>query len=159
MNMFRRVCGLLLLIFSLSGLAYIAWGVRLKLAPQKPAAPPPEPQRPRIEAMLPLDDSWQTQTLRNLEELRRALDSYKAENGSFPDKLDALAPKYIAAIPEIKTAENEKPSGAVRYGAGQTLITNAGGWAYVNDAADPHFGALAVNSVARDREGRLWFAL
>ena len=154
----RPFCGTLLLLFSLSGLGYVGYAISLKSSVDNPAPQDQQQRQPRPALPQADDSSWEKQTLQSLEALRTALDAYKADNAAFPPSPAALVPRYLPALPEIKTAENERPSSAVRLGAGNTLITNAGGWAYVNDPARPDFGEVCVNSVGRDKEGVQWFA-
>ena len=152
----RPFYGALLLLFSLSGLGYVGYAISLKSSGANPALQ--DQRQPPQPAPAADGHSWEKQTLQSLEALRRALDAYKADNGSFPPSPAALVPRQLAALPEIKTAENERPSSAVRLGSGNTLVTNAGGWAYVNDPAGPDFGKVCVNSVGRDSAGVQWFA-
>lgn len=155
----KRISGFLLLALSLTGLAYLGKGITLKLG-ARPPQPGHEAAAPAQMTASPSQDlkPWEQQTLQRLAALRYAVYAYKSDNGNYPETLQALVPVYMPEIPAIKTAEKERPSAAVRYSAGNSLITNAGGWAYVGDKRDPGFGSVFVNSYSRDSGGEQWFA-
>lgn len=157
MPLAKCIFGALLLLLSIAGLSYLGKGVSLRLNAAAPvsarkAGPPP------ASAPDSTLNPWEQQTIQRLAALRYALYAYKSENGVYPDNLAALVPIYLPEIPPIKTGEKERFSAAVRYSSGDTLITNAGGWAYVNDRRDPGFGSVFINSYGRDSEGAQWFA-
>ena len=96
-------------------------------------------------------------TKHQLVRLRSAIAAYYGEHqGIYPtDDLSSLVPSYIEAIPVAKVP-GFKPTAHVSAGNSQTALTEQGGWAYINDPADPRFGDVFVNTQKADSYGRAW---
>lgn len=96
-------------------------------------------------------------TKHQLVRLRTAIAAYYGENqGTYPtDDLSCLVPKYIEAIPQANVP-GLKPSRQVTAGSYESAFTKTGGWAYVNDPADPRFGDVFVNTDKEDSYGKAW---
>lgn len=96
-------------------------------------------------------------TKHQLVRLRSAIAAYYGENqGVYPtDDLSSLVPKYIEAIPQANVP-GYKLSSQVSAGSYETAFTKTGGWAYVNDPADPRFGDVFVNTDKEDSYGKAW---
>lgn len=96
-------------------------------------------------------------TQHHLLRLRSAIVAYYGENqGVFPtDNLSSLVPAYIEAIP-VADVPGVPPSAQVTAGTYDSAFTKTGGWAYVNDPADPHFGDVFVNTDKADSYGKAW---
>lgn len=96
-------------------------------------------------------------TKHQLVRLRSAVAAYYGENqGVYPtDDLSCLVPDYIEAIPPVKVP-GFAPSNKVSAGPYDKAFTKTGGWAYVNDPADPRFGDVFVNAEKEDSYGKAW---
>lgn len=96
-------------------------------------------------------------TKHQLVRLRSAIAAYYGENqGVYPtDDLSSLVPKYIEAIPQANVP-GYKLSSQVSAGSYETAFTKTGGWAYINDPADPRFGDVFVNTDKEDSYGKAW---
>ncbi len=96
-------------------------------------------------------------TKHELVRLRTAIAAYYGENqGVYPtDDLGSLMPRYIESIPQANVP-GMKPSNRVNAGTYETAFTKTGGWAYVNDPADPRFGDVFVNTDKEDSYGKAW---
>ena len=96
-------------------------------------------------------------TKHELVRLRTAIAAYYGENqGVYPtDDLGSLVPRYIEAIPQAQVP-GMKPTNRVSAGSYETAFTKTGGWAYVNDPADPRFGDVFVNTDQEDSYGKIW---
>ena len=90
--------------------------------------------------------------------VRSALSIYYGDmEGLYPTNFWSLTAggKYISAIPKGKTPNYHGDSSATNNGTG-VPITDAGGWAYVNTAADSNFGTLWVNCTHTDTKSSAW---
>ena len=96
-------------------------------------------------------------TKHQLVRLRTAIAAYYGENqGTYPtDDLSCLVPKYIEVIPQAQVP-GLKPTRLVTAGSYESAFTKTGGWAYVNDPADPRFGDVFVNTDKEDSYGKAW---
>ena len=96
-------------------------------------------------------------TKHQLVRLRSAIAAYYGEHqGVYPtDDLSCLVPDYIEQIPVIKVPGFESTS-HVSVGNSQAALTEEGGWAYINDPADPRFGDVFVNTRKADSYGKAW---
>ncbi len=96
-------------------------------------------------------------TKHQLVRLRTAIAAYYGENqGTYPtDDLSSLVPKYIEAIP-LAQVPGLAPTRRVTAGSYEGAFTKTGGWAYVNDPADPRFGDVFVNTDKEDSYGKAW---
>ena len=96
-------------------------------------------------------------TKHQLVRLRSAIAAYYGEHqGVYPlDDLSCLVPDYIEEIPVAKVP-GFPPSAHVSVGNSRTALTERGGWAYINDPADPRFGDVFVNTRQADSYGRAW---
>ena len=95
---------------------------------------------------------------------RSALAIYYAENAAYPtDDLSSLTAsgKYIEVLPTVKLPNTGHPDGnAVVTGASiGTFITDAGGWAYDNNATDPGWGIIDINCDHQNTKGETWSGL
>jgi len=109
-----------------------------------------------------VDKSKEGSTKGALATIRTALSVYYSDNeGRYPvDDLAVLTTngKYLPLIPPAKLPGAGHPdSNAIAPGTGPAaLITDAGGWAYLNNAADPAWGRLAVNCGHADSGAAPW---
>ncbi|WP_428075488.1 type II secretion system protein [Candidatus Avelusimicrobium luingense] len=96
-------------------------------------------------------------TKHQLMRVRSAIAAYYGENqGMYPtDDLSCLVPRYLEEIP-LARIPGYAPSSHVSIGNFETAFTKTGGWAYVNDPADPRFGDFFVNSEKEDSYGKMW---
>lgn len=96
-------------------------------------------------------------TKHHLVRLRSAIAAYYGENqGVYPtDNLTSLVPTYIESIPQVNVP-GLTPSNKVTAGNYEQAFTKQGGWAYVNDPADPRFGDVFVNTDKEDSYGKAW---
>jgi len=96
-------------------------------------------------------------TKHNLVRLRTAVAAYYGEHqGVYPtDDLSSLVPTYIEDIP-LARVPGFAPSKHVSTGSYDQALTGEGGWAYVNDPADPRFGDVFVNTQKEDSYGKAW---
>ncbi len=96
-------------------------------------------------------------TKHQLVRLRSAIAAYYGENqGVYPtDNLTSLVPTYIEAIPQVNVPGLPKTN-KVTAGTYEAAFTKTGGWAYVNDPADPRFGDVFVNTDKEDSYGKAW---
>ena len=96
-------------------------------------------------------------TKHQLVRLRSAIAAYYGENqGVYPtDDLSSLVPKYIEAIPPADVP-GFKPTNKVTSGTYEQAFDKTGGWAYVNDPADPRYGDFFVNTDQEDSYGKPW---
>lgn len=96
-------------------------------------------------------------TKHSLVRLRSAIAAYYGEHqGVYPtDDLSSLIPVYIEQIPVVKIP-GYAPSNHVSAGSYEEAFTKTGGWAYVNDPADPRFGDVFVNEDQEDSYGKPW---
>ena len=96
-------------------------------------------------------------TKHQLVRLRSAIAAYYGENQGVyqTDDLTSLVPKYIEAIPQVNVPGLPQTN-KVSAGSYETAFTKTGGWAYVNDQADPRFGEVFVNSDKEDSYGKAW---
>ena len=109
-----------------------------------------------------LDKSKEGYTKAALSTLRTAISVYYADNlGKYPtDDLSSLlaGSKYLNSIPEVKIPRTaHQVTAAIALGASTAAyITDAGGWAYINDPSDRGWGQLAVNCTHQDITGEAW---
>ena len=96
-------------------------------------------------------------TKHQLVRLRSAIAAYYGEHqGVYPtDDLSCLVPDYIEEIPVAKVP-GFTPTAHVSVGNSETALTEQGGWAYINDPADPRFGDIFVNTQKADSYGKAW---
>ena len=99
----------------------------------------------------------------NLGAVRSALSIYYGDlEGNYPtDNLSELTTggKFLPSIPDAKTPSYHTDQTTVVTGASQTVaVTNAGGWAYVNNSADSNWGNLWVNCTDTDSKGSIWMS-
>lgn len=90
--------------------------------------------------------------------VRSAIAAYYGENqGVYPtDNLQSLVPQFIEKIPPARVP-GLPPSSHVSTGNFEQAFTKTGGWAYVNDPADPRFGDFFVNTDKEDSYGKAWY--
>jgi prepilin-type N-terminal cleavage/methylation domain-containing protein len=97
-----------------------------------------------------------------LSSLRTALSVYYASSeGMYPtDDLSVLMVngKYISAIPTVKLPDAPHPNSSLVTTAASeaALITEAGGWAYINAVNTHSWGKIAVNCSHPDSGGTVW---
>jgi len=99
-------------------------------------------------------------TKHKLVQMRSAIAAYYGEHqGVYPtDDLTSLVPVYIEKIPQV-TVPGYTPTAHVSAGTYEEAFTKTGGWAYVNNPQDPHFGDLFVNVSGQDSYGKDWSSL
>jgi len=109
-----------------------------------------------------VDKSKEGYTKGALASLRAALSVYYADtDGVYPvDNLASLTDngKYLASIPPTKLPGTGHPNAeAIITGTDlPSLITDAGGWAYLNNLQDHDWGRLAVNCRHSDSGANAW---
>ena len=93
-----------------------------------------------------------------LMRVRSAIAAYYGENqGRYPtDDLSCLVPQFIEQIPQAQVPGYAATS-HVSTGSFEQAFTKTGGWAYVNDPADPRYGDFFVNSDKEDSYGKAWY--
>ncbi len=96
-------------------------------------------------------------TKHQLVKVRSAIAAYYGEHqGNYPtDDLSSLVPTYIEKIPQA-IIPGYPPSAHVSVGSFEECFTKTGGWAYVNDPADPRYGDFFVNTDQADSYGKAW---
>lgn len=99
-------------------------------------------------------------TKHKLVQVRSAIAAYYGEHqGVYPtDDLSSLVPTYIEKIPAVRVP-GYAPSSHVSTGTYEECFTKTGGWAYVNNPNDPHFGDFFVNVADSDSYGNRWDSL
>ena len=97
-------------------------------------------------------------TKHQLMRVRSAIAAYYGEHqGRYPtDDLSCLVPQFIEQIPQARVP-GYTPSAHVSVGNFEQAFTKTGGWAYVNDPADPRYGDFFVNSDKEDSYGKVWY--
>lgn len=108
-----------------------------------------------------LNKSKESATTGGLTSIRSTLNIYYGANHVFPtDDLSSLTSNgaYISALPPVKLPGTpHQDSRVVRVGASTTTaLTDAGGWAYVNDPASQAYGTIFVNCSHLDSKGEAW---
>lgn len=93
--------------------------------------------------------------------LRSSLAVYYSDmEGQYPVTIYALTSNtkymYIDAIPYTKLPGYHPDSSVENTGTSISVLTDAGGWAYVNVATDDNFGTLWVNCSSTDSKGTNW---
>ena len=92
--------------------------------------------------------------------LRSALSVYYGDNISYPtDDLDSLvsANKYLDTLPLINLPGTNHPENRhVTLVTGGALVTDSGGWAYINDPQSKEWGTVLVNCTHQDSKGKNW---
>ena len=96
-----------------------------------------------------------------LSSLRSVLSIYYGSNTFYPsDDLACLIEdgRYISQIPPTKlSGAGHADSRNISVGASTAAaLTDAGGWAYVNDPDSPSYGTLFINCSHADLSGRAW---
>jgi len=115
---------------------------------------------PKFSALL--DKSKEGSTKGALASVRTAIKVYYSDNnGVYPtDDLSSLLVdgRYLNVIPAARIPFTTHPRSAnvATAGSRAAMITDAGGWAYVNDSSDPGWGSFAVNCSHRDSGGSGW---
>jgi hypothetical protein len=95
------------------------------------------------------------EVVRKLSGMRISVELYRQEHRKLPASFaDTLREGTLEEAPELKLPGHFKTS-RVR-DTPSMLITNTGGWAYVNDPADPAFGLVYIDSARRDERSRFW---
>ncbi len=96
-------------------------------------------------------------TKHQLVRVRNAIAVYYGEHqGMYPtDDLSSLIPEYLESIPKAYIP-GMVASNHVSTGNFEQSFTKKGGWSYVNDPSDPHFGDFFVNSDKYDSYGNVW---
>jgi len=100
-------------------------------------------------------------TREGLSALRSAMHIYFGDNMIYPyDDLSSLSEngKYINQIPIAKLpGTTHMDSRHISVGASTAAaLTDAGGWAYVNDPASTSYGTMFVNCSHADVSGGIW---
>jgi len=105
-----------------------------------------------------INKSKEGATKGSLGAIRSALTVYYGDaEGIYPhDNLASISPRYIAEIPKAKTPGHHDDSANVVVGSTGNFVTDVGGWAYVNDAAQTGWGTVVVNCTHTDTKGAVW---
>jgi hypothetical protein len=100
------------------------------------------------------------QTRGNLGVIRSTISLYVAENEHWPPNLEILLknPKYLAdpALPEAILPPHHPASNRVKYAKSKGDIDDKGGWIYITDKADKHYGEVFINCTHPDSAGVIW---
>lgn len=95
------------------------------------------------------------EAVRKLSGLRMSLELYKQEHKKLPPSFgETLRAGTLEAAPELKLPGHFKVS-AVK-DTPSMVIKDTGGWAYVNNPADPAFGLVYMDCSHKDEKGRFW---
>jgi len=104
----------------------------------------------RLRTSMPAGD-----VLRRLSGMRVALTFYRLEHKHFPSSFEeTISSGKLEAVSDIKLSGHFS-SAKVR-NVPAFVIKDTGGWAYVNNPADPQFGLLYIDSSRKDEKGRYW---
>lgn len=115
---------------------------------------------PRFAGLL--NKSKEGSTREGLGAVRSTLHIYFGDNMVYPyDDLSSLTQnaRYISQIPYAKlpgTPHMDNRSISVGASTG-TALTDAGGWAYINDPESTSYGTFMVNCTHLDLNGNSWF--
>lgn len=106
-----------------------------------------------------INKSKEGATKGSLGAVRSAITVYYGDmEGAYPnDNLSqGFTPKYIAAIPVAKVPPLADNAAVATVSSGTAVTGNTGGWAYMNESADPRWGTFLVNSGGTDSKGVVW---
>lgn len=108
-----------------------------------------------------MNKSKESATTGGLTSVRSALNIYVSANHLYPtDNLASLTDNgaYISGIPPVKLPGTpHQDSAAISVGASTAAaLTDAGGWAYVNDPASQSYGTFFVNCAHLDSKSEAW---
>ena len=95
----------------------------------------------------------------NLGAIRGALTIYYGDmEGLYPVSIYGLTVngKYMATLPVSKLPNLHPDALTEASGSTAAVLTDAGGWSYVNNSTDGNFGSLWVNCSHTDSKGVLW---
>lgn len=98
-------------------------------------------------------------TVGSLGGLRSALSIYYGDlEGQYPEDLGELtvAGKYISSFPKVKTLDHPDSNEIVSMPSLSGLDT--GGWGYVNNPYDQHYGNIFIDCTHTDPRGKVWTA-
>lgn len=116
---------------------------------------------PKLSAMVHRSKEGATKT--NLSGIRSALQIYFADNeGVYPeDALNSLTAtgKYMQKIPAaniFNTFHHPASANVETISAGETAVSDSGGWSYVSDRSDPRWGHVYINCNHPDLAGNAW---
>jgi len=100
------------------------------------------------------------QTRGNLGVIRSTISLYVSDNEHWPPNLEILlkSPKYLAApaLPEAILPPHHPGSSRVKYAKSKGDIDDKGGWIYITNKADKHYGEVFVNCTHPDSAGVIW---
>ena len=95
------------------------------------------------------------EAVRKLSGLRLSIELYRQEHKKLPASFaDTIKSGALEGAPDLKLPGHFKTSKVSDMPS--MLIRDTGGWAYVNNPADPAFGLLYIDSSAQDPKGRFW---
>ena len=109
-----------------------------------------------------LEKSKEGYTKGAISSIRAALNVYYGSTeGFYPtDDLSVLVAdaKYLSNIPPTKLPGTPHINSTAIHAAGtaEAAVTDAAGWAYVNDRADHDWGTVLINCTHADSAGVLW---
>ncbi|MEI7529878.1 MAG: hypothetical protein WCK76_13160 [Elusimicrobiota bacterium] len=107
----------------------------------------------RLRERMPAAD-----VIRKLAGLRVAVTFYRMEYKTPPASFgQVLAAGKLETVPGLKLAWH--PGSAKVTDVASFRFRDTGGWAYVNDPADPQFGLVYIDCTHRDEKGRFWSEL
>ena len=95
------------------------------------------------------------EVLRKLSGLRISLELYSMEHRRKPASFDeTIKAGQLEGAPYLKLPGHIGTS-SVR-NARSFSVADSGGWAYVNDPADPAYGLVFIDCSHKDEKGRFW---
>jgi hypothetical protein len=95
------------------------------------------------------------EAVRKLSGLRLSIELYRQEHKKLPASFaDTLKAGTLEEAPALKLPGHFKTSKVTD--TPSLLIRDTGGWAYVNNPADPAFGLVYIDSSSKDEKHRFW---
>ncbi|OGR78591.1 MAG: hypothetical protein A2X32_04905 [Elusimicrobia bacterium GWC2_64_44] len=93
--------------------------------------------------------------VRKLSGMRVALELYRQQHKKLPTSFaETLRAGTLEMAPQLKLRGHLGCSSVADYPS--MRIKDTGGWAYVNDPADPAFGLVFIDCAHKDERGRFW---
>lgn len=95
------------------------------------------------------------EAVRKLSGLRLSLELYRQANKKLPAAFaDTVKTGSLEGAPDLKLPGHFKTSEVAD--TPSMLIRDTGGWAYVNNPADPAYGLVYIDCSHKDEKGRFW---
>lgn len=95
------------------------------------------------------------EAVRKLSGLRLSLELYRQANKKLPAAFaDTIKSGALEGAPELKLPGHLKTAEVTD--TPSMLIKDTGGWAYINNPADPAYGLVYIDCAHKDEKGRFW---